>query len=138
MGKPSVDGHTLDLEADEGPSPTMDAASDQEAAAPTEPPGTATAAAANDDNDDDDRPIRVLVQTRTHLVPGDKWDPLRREKMQDLICQHVWKRDFDRFRERGWQYKCHWAVDNVECWLLVDHHGPDPTPPPDPPVLWYR
>jgi hypothetical protein len=58
--------------------------------------------------------------------------------MVNLICQHVWQRDFDKFRERDWSYHCYFAVDKVECWFLVDHHGPDPSPPPDPPVVWYR
>ena len=88
---------------------------------------------------EDDKPVRVLVQTRTDLVPGDKSAGTikRIDAMNDLICQHVWQRDFDEFRERGWDYNCEFAWDSVECWFLVDHHGPDPTPPPDPPVVWY-
>jgi hypothetical protein len=29
------------------------------------------------------------------------------------------------------------AIDNRPVWFLVDHHGPDPVPIPDPPVVWY-
>ncbi len=84
-----------------------------------------------------------------------------------MICQHVWQRDFDRLRERAWDYKCHFVMDDVECWFLIDHHGPEPSPKldlspsldsnlplnsgtsldltpslgpsptPDPPVVWY-
>ncbi|KAK3898756.1 hypothetical protein C8A05DRAFT_47009 [Staphylotrichum tortipilum] len=137
MDKPS-DDDTLVPGLTDHPTLTRDAAS-QEAAAPIETPNPAAGTtAADDDNNDEDRPVRVLVQTRTHLVPGDKSDQWRGVKMQDLICQQVWKRDFDKFRERAWNYHCHWAIDNVECWFLVDHHGPDPTLPPDPPVIWYR
>ena len=87
-----------------------------------------------------DSPVRVLVQTRTHLVPGHKYGDIgkRIDDMQNLICQHVWQRDYDEKRERAWKYRCELAVDNVQCWFLIDHHGPDPTsPPPDPPVVWY-
>ena len=87
-----------------------------------------------------DRPVRVLVQTKTHLVPGDKSTSIlvRIHAMNDMICDLVWQRHYDRHRERAWDYKCEFAVDNVECWFLVDHHGPDSSLPPDPPVLWYK
>ncbi|KAK3292990.1 uncharacterized protein B0H64DRAFT_403257 [Chaetomium fimeti] len=103
-----------------------------------DPPSTEAAAAAN--ASDLDSPVRVLVQTQTHLVPGDKTTHFgeRYDAMVSLICQHVWQREYDQFRERDWSYHCHFAVDNVECWFLIDHHGPDPTPPPDPPLIWYR
>ncbi len=114
---------------------------------PTSTEAAATAAAANNNNDNnnnnnntsdlDDSPVRVLVQTQTHLVPGDRSAGFgeREDAMVNLICQHVWQRDFDKFRERDWNYHCHFAVDNVECWFLIDHHGPDPSPPPDPVCL---
>lgn len=86
-----------------------------------------------------DRPVRILVQTKTHLVPGDKstdsWE--RIERMVKLICHLVWQRDFDKLRERKWLYGCEFAFDNRPCWFLIDHHGPDPEPIPDPPVVWY-
>ncbi|KAL2126471.1 hypothetical protein VTI74DRAFT_846 [Chaetomium olivicolor] len=95
--------------------------------------GAAAAAAEHD------RPVRVLVQTKTHLVPGDKSTEFgeRVSAMENMICQHVWQRDYDRHRERAWHYGCKFALENIECWFLVDHHGPDPSPSPDPPVLWY-
>ncbi|KAH6843404.1 hypothetical protein B0I37DRAFT_346917 [Chaetomium sp. MPI-CAGE-AT-0009] len=98
-----------------------------------------TAAAASNPSDLDN-PVRVLVQTQTHLVPGDKSTDFgeRYKAMLDLICQHVWQRGYDKFRERDWVYRAHFALDNVECWFLVDHHGPDPSPPQDPPIVWYR
>lgn len=89
---------------------------------------------------DVDSPVRVLVQTQTHHVPGDKSTEYgeRYDAMLNLICQHVWQRDFDKFRERHWNYHCHFALDNVECWFLIDHYGPDQSPAPDPPIIWYR
>ncbi|KAK4234786.1 hypothetical protein C8A03DRAFT_46963 [Achaetomium macrosporum] len=103
-----------------------------------DPTSTEAAAAAN--TSDLDSPVRVLVQTQTHLVPGDRSTEFgeRYDAMVNLICQHVWQREYDKFRERVWNYHCHFALDNVECWFLVDHHGPDPSPPPDPPIVWYR
>ena len=87
-----------------------------------------------------DGPVRILVQTRTDLVPGDKSTKsfVRKDAMENLICQHVWQRNFDDYRERRWDYNREFAWDSVECWFLVDHHGPDDIPPPDPPVIWYR
>ncbi|EAQ89049.1 predicted protein [Chaetomium globosum CBS 148.51] len=87
-----------------------------------------------------DKPVRILVQTRTDLVPGDKstYSLARKDAMENLICQHVWQRNFDDHRERAWAYNCEFAWDSVECWFLVDHHGPDPMPPLDPPVVWYK
>ena len=120
MDKPS-DEHTLAPGLDDAQTPAQDAPS-EEAAARTET--HSPAAADNGDNNDKDQPVRVLVQTRTHLVPGDKSDQWREEKMQNLICQQLWKRDFDRFRERARNYHCFWGIDDVECWFLVDHHGP--------------
>lgn len=101
---------------------------------------TNTTTPTNASDSDPDRPVRVLVQTQTHLVPGDRFTEFgkRDDAMLSLICQHVWKREFDQFRERRWNYNPYYAVDNVECWFLVDHHGPDPIPPSDPPVVWYR
>ncbi|KAK3296183.1 uncharacterized protein B0H64DRAFT_397605 [Chaetomium fimeti] len=108
---------------------------DASTASTTSTKATTTAAAT-----ENDRPVRVLVQTRTHLVPGDKSanSMVRTDAMENLICQHVWQRDFDDYQERGWDYNCEFAWDSVECWFLVDHHGPDSTLPPDPPVLWYK
>jgi hypothetical protein len=87
-----------------------------------------------------DRPVRILVQTKTQLVPGDKSDGFdeRIKRMVNMICRRVWQRDYDRLRERMWFYRCEFAVDNRPCWFLVDHHGPDPEPIPYPPVVWYR
>ncbi|KAL2171279.1 hypothetical protein VTG60DRAFT_3385 [Thermothelomyces hinnuleus] len=91
-------------------------------------------------------PLRVLVQTKTHLIPGDQSADFgqRFRVMQNLICQHIWRRDFDRTRERIWS-KGEFALDDHDCWFLVDYHGAgrDPAedrdpPDPDPPMLWYN
>ncbi|KAK4139211.1 uncharacterized protein C8A04DRAFT_40906 [Dichotomopilus funicola] len=84
-----------------------------------DPASTEAAATATANTPHLDSPVRVLVQTRTHL-------------------RHVWQREFDQSRERHWNYQCHFALDNVECWFLVDHHGPEESPPPYPPIVWYR
>ncbi|KAK4032234.1 hypothetical protein C8A01DRAFT_41327 [Parachaetomium inaequale] len=55
---------------------------------------------------DHDRPVRILVQTTTHLVPGDKSMGFgeRVDGMVKLICHHVWQRDYDPLRERQWMH----------------------------------
>ncbi|KAK3900817.1 hypothetical protein C8A05DRAFT_45412 [Staphylotrichum tortipilum] len=107
---------------------------------PSSTEATTAAATAAANPLDPDRPIRILVQTQTHLVPGDKSTDFfeRYDAMVSLICQHVWQREYDQFRERVWNHHLHFALDNVECWFLVDHHGPDKSPSPDPPLVWYQ
>jgi hypothetical protein len=57
--------------------------------------------------------------------------------MVELICHHVSQREYDRLRERQWIHNCELAIDNRACWFLVDLHGPDPEPIPDPPAVRY-
>ena len=63
---------------------------------------------------EDDGPLTVLVQTKTHLVPGDKDTEhgVRTDATEKMICQHVLQRDLDRLRERAWHHKCHFVVDD--------------------------
>ena len=77
-------------------------------------------------------PVRILVQTKTHLVPGDKYAE-RIERMQNLICQHHWNRDFDWDQDRWNLYGADFGFDDRTCYFLMDH-GESHT---DPPVLWY-
>ncbi|VUC32224.1 unnamed protein product [Clonostachys rosea] len=82
--------------------------------------------------------VRILLQTIAHLVPGSD----REEKLtfiDNLICRHFWKRDFDRDQERRFFYHDCFGLDNVECFFLVDHHGYDHTVEEEMvPVLWYK
>jgi hypothetical protein len=108
-------------------------------AQPPQPVNAATSADATDAAGHD-RPVRILVQTATQLVPGDKSMDFgeRVDAMVKAICHHVWQRDYDFLRERQWMHGCEFAIDNRPCWFLIDHHGPDPVPIPDPPVVWYK
>lgn len=87
----------------------------------------------------DDRPLRVLVQTKTQLVPGDKSTEFRQrfEAMRRMICHHVWGRDFDQFRERFWS-KGEFDLNDRDCWFLVDHCDPSSELDPNLPLLRYR
>ena len=78
------------------------------------------------------QPIRILVQTKTHLVPGDEYAE-RVDRMRNLICQHHWNRDFDWNQDRWNVYGADFGFDDRNCYFLVDH-GESPT---DPPILWY-
>lgn len=78
-------------------------------------------------------PVRILVQTVTHLVPGNDYME-RVEYMQNLICQHHWKRDFNRDQERWNVYGHDFAFPNRNCYFLIDHGHSEG----DPPVLWYK
>jgi hypothetical protein len=80
-------------------------------------------------------PKRILVQTKTNLVPGG--DYLGRcEFMLDFICQHHWNRDYDPDQDRWSVYGAQFGYDNRRCYFLVDH-GQSATDD-DVPVLWYQ
>jgi len=80
-------------------------------------------------------PKRVLVQTKTHLVPGEDWHQ-RCLFMLDLICHHHLNRDFDPDQDRWSVYGARFGYDNRRCYFLVDYgrsHTDDHVP-----VLWYQ
>ena len=80
-------------------------------------------------------PKRILVQTKTHLVPGDDYHA-RCMFMLNLICQHHWNHNFDLDQDRWNVYGAQFGYDNRSCYFLVDH-GRSPTDD-DVPVLWYQ
>ncbi|KAI0431209.1 hypothetical protein F5Y09DRAFT_330513 [Xylaria sp. FL1042] len=62
--------------------------------------------------------------------------PLRILYMRNLICQHHWNRDFDRYQDRWNVYGHEFGYENRNCYFLIDHgHSESPE---DPPVLWYK
>lgn len=84
--------------------------------------------------------MRILVQTKTHLVPGAYYGD-KITGMRNLICQHVLHRDFvlghDRMEGLGLEF----GYENRTCFFLIDsgmtaEHGQTPTD--DPQILWYR
>ncbi|PNY27018.1 Uncharacterized protein TCAP_03056 [Tolypocladium capitatum] len=79
-------------------------------------------------------PIRILVQTKTLLVPGHGYHK-RCCFMLDVICQHVWNRNFDSRQDRWTQDGALFAYDHRRCYFLVDN-GESPADS-DVPVLWY-
>ncbi|KAK3936693.1 hypothetical protein QBC46DRAFT_394382 [Diplogelasinospora grovesii] len=83
-------------------------------------------------------PVRILVQTKTHLVPGEDYLS-KRMFMANLICQRHWNRDFDSesHNDRGYLYGGVFGQDNRRCYFLVDH-GQHSGNDDDVPVLWYE
>ncbi|KAI1405167.1 hypothetical protein F4819DRAFT_445073 [Hypoxylon fuscum] len=79
-------------------------------------------------------PLRILVQTKTHLVPGDEYSE-RCKNMKNLICQHYWDRDFDYNRDRFYAYRADFAYEGRRCYFLLDHGHSDTD---DVPLLWYK
>lgn len=70
--------------------------------------------------------MRILLQSTTHLVPGDD----REEKLdfiRNMVCQIYWQRDFDRAQERWYAHGDDFALKNRKCFFLIDHHGHDHT-----------
>jgi hypothetical protein len=65
-------------------------------------------------------PKRILVQTKTHLVPGKDFH----EKlmfMLDRICQHHWRRDYDLDQDRWSTHGCRFGYHNKTCYFLLDN-----------------
>lgn len=81
-------------------------------------------------------PIRILVQTETHLVPGDLY-PEKIELMRNIICQHHWNRDYDRHRDRCYVHGGEFGYSHRVCYFLVDS-GSTLSATENPPILWYR
>ena len=65
-------------------------------------------------------PIRILVQTKTSLVPGEGYHE-RCMFMLNTICQHHWNRDFDLAQDRWNVYGAQFGYDNRDCYFLIDH-----------------
>lgn len=65
-------------------------------------------------------PVRILVRTATHLVPGEDFVE-RTGFIKDVICRHVWERDFDHGLDRFHSYHATFAFDNRTCYFLIDH-----------------
>lgn len=65
-------------------------------------------------------PVRVLVQTLTHLVPGG--DSIERtDFILNRMCQHHWACDFQSSKFRWTSYNDDFALDNRRCFFLVDY-----------------
>ncbi|QRD83743.1 hypothetical protein F9C07_1633723 [Aspergillus flavus] len=68
-------------------------------------------------------PVRILVQTLTHLVP-DNGNFERTDFILNRICQHHWNCDL-RVPKFHWaSYNNKFALNNRLCFLLVDY-GPN-------------
>jgi hypothetical protein len=79
-------------------------------------------------------PKRILVQTKTHLVPGKDFD----EKlmfMLDRICQHHWHRKYDFKQDRWSTHGCRFGYPNRTCYFLLD--SGESTNDDTVEVLWY-
>lgn len=65
-------------------------------------------------------PVRILVQTLTHLVPGN--GNLERTRfILDRMCQHHWNCDFEAPKFRWAAYNDQFALNNRRCFFLVDY-----------------
>jgi hypothetical protein len=96
----------------------------------SKPEGTATHLERNST-----APQRILVQTETHLVPGDDYHQ-RCLFLLDLICQLHWNRDFDPDQDRWSVYGAWFGYVNRPCYFLVDHG--QTLNDDDVPILWYE
>ena len=67
-----------------------------------------------------DPPVRILVQTLTHLVPGNGGIE-KRTLMLNRIFQHLWNCDFNAQEYRWNSYNDAFAFNNRRCLFLVDY-----------------
>lgn len=80
-------------------------------------------------------PVRILVQTLTHLVPGnDNFE--RTDFILNRICQHHWNCDFSVPKFRWAAYNDQFAFNNRRCFFLVDYG--ESQNDDDVPVLSYK
>ncbi|KAI1486683.1 hypothetical protein F5X96DRAFT_673410 [Biscogniauxia mediterranea] len=77
--------------------------------------------------------LRILVQSKTHLIPGHDYHE-RCTYMRNLICQHVWGRNYDYDQDRWNTYGTDFAYEGKTCFFLVDHGN---SPSEDVPIFWY-
>ncbi|EFR01504.1 hypothetical protein MGYG_04512 [Nannizzia gypsea CBS 118893] len=80
-------------------------------------------------------PVRILVQTFTHLIPGKGYYD-KRNFMLNRMCQKHWNCDWEPRKHR---WNCHgtdFAFDNRRCYFLIDYgEASDDT---DVPILSYE
>ncbi|KAI9740965.1 MAG: hypothetical protein M1818_004571 [Claussenomyces sp. TS43310] len=80
-------------------------------------------------------PIRILVQTLTHLIPGrDSFE--RIFFILNGICQNHWNCDFKGPQFRYAVYNGRFGLNNQRCFFLVDHGESENDD--DVPVLYYE
>lgn len=85
-------------------------------------------------------PVRILVQTQTHLVPGDGWLG-KMGAMKRAVARHVLNADFDKKKDNMIVYNDLFAVPGERCFFLYDHASSpvgDDVADHDIPLLWYR
>ncbi|KAF2785783.1 hypothetical protein K505DRAFT_290765 [Melanomma pulvis-pyrius CBS 109.77] len=80
-------------------------------------------------------PVRILVETLTHLVPGNG-SYERTYAILHRICQHHWDCDFTVPKFRYATYNCQFAINNRRCFFLVDYGKSQNDD--DVPVLYYE
>jgi hypothetical protein len=83
-----------------------------------------------------DPPVRILVQTLTHLVPGS--DGLNKTMfIINRICQLHWQCDYN-YKEHRWSaYNDRFAFKNRRCFFLLDT-GKSSNDDDDVPILSYE
>ncbi|PWY87230.1 hypothetical protein BO94DRAFT_585783 [Aspergillus sclerotioniger CBS 115572] len=70
-------------------------------------------------------PIRILVQTLTHLVRGHR-NPDKRMFMLNLICRYHWNRNFSPAEHRWTTYNDFFALRDQPCFFVLDYgQAPD-------------
>ncbi|KAI0505811.1 hypothetical protein F5B22DRAFT_651357 [Xylaria bambusicola] len=79
-------------------------------------------------------PQRIVLQTKTHQVPGGDYQE-RCRRMKNLLCQHLWNRDFDYEQDRWQAYGAAFAYEGRRCYFLLDHGQSSSN---NVPVLWYK
>lgn len=84
----------------------------------------------------EDEPLRILVETKTHLVPG-QWFADKMDNILNLICQYHWNRDLDRKSERWNAHDNYFGYRDRTCYFVVDHFHGDPASQ-QPTILWYK
>lgn len=73
-----------------------------------------------DENSSPKPPVRVLVQTLTHLVPGEG-SHIKTWYILNMVCQKYWNCDFQAPKFRWASFDAEFAFPNRRCFFLLDY-----------------
>ena len=80
------------------------------------------------------QPIRLLLETETHRVPGQEYGD-KLNSLRNTRCRRYFNRDYDHQQDRCYMKGDDFAFARRRCFTLIDNGSRDAT---DVPVLRYR
>lgn len=81
-------------------------------------------------------PVRILVQTKMHLIPSN--DPaIKTRFILDKVCRDRWNHSYQNSNLSHWgSYNSRFSFVNRRCYFVIDHG--EAASVDDVPVVWYK